>query len=118
MKIAAHFYITEHGTDVALTFFDLRKAFDSVPHLPLLQKLKDIGLEQHILQWLTSYLSDRQQHVVVDGATSNASLVLSGVPQGSVLSPLPLYLRDQRYQCMQTTFFSASQSTILTTMMI
>ena len=38
MKIAAHFYITEHGTDVALTFFDPRKAFDSVPHVPLLQK--------------------------------------------------------------------------------
>ena len=71
-----------------LTFFDLRKAFDSVPHLPLLQKLKDICLEQHILQWLTSYLSDRQQHVVVDGATSNASSVLSGVPQGSVLGLL------------------------------
>ena len=80
--------LLEHGADVALTFFDLRKAFDSVPHLPLLQKLKDIGLEQHILQWLTSYLSDRQQHVVVDGATSNASSVLSGVPQGSVLGPL------------------------------
>ena len=31
--------LSEHGTDVAVTFFDLRKAFDSVPHLPLLQKL-------------------------------------------------------------------------------
>ena len=79
--------LLEHGADVALTFFDLRKAFDSVHYLPLLQKLKDIGLEQHILQWLTLYLSDRQQHVVVDGATSNASSVLSGVLQGSVLGP-------------------------------
>ena len=117
--------LLEHGADVAVTFFDLRKAFDSVPHLPLLQKLKDICLEQHILQWLTSYLSDRQQHVVVDGATSNASLVLSGVPQGLVLGPLLSLctstvcpLRDQRYQCMQTKFFSASRSTILTTTMI
>ena len=66
----------EHGADVALTFFDLRKAFNSMSYLPLLQKTKDIGLEQHDLQWLTSYLSD----VVVDGATSNASPVLSGVP--------------------------------------
>ena len=80
--------LLEHGADVAHTFFDLRKAFDSVPHLPLLQKLKDIGLEQHVLQWLTSYLSDRQQRVVVDGATSNVSPVLSGVPQGSVLGLL------------------------------
>ena len=54
-------------------FIDLRKAFDSVPHLPLLNKLKNIELEQHVLQWLTSYLSDRQQYVVVDGATSKTS---------------------------------------------
>ena len=66
----------------------LRKAFDSVPRLPLLNKLKNIELEQHVLQWLTSYLSDRQQYVVVDSATSKTSPVLSGVPQGSVLGPL------------------------------
>ena len=59
-----------------------------MPHLLLLQKLKDIGLEQHVLQWLTSYLSDRQQHIIVDGGTSNTSPVLSVVPQESVLGPL------------------------------
>ena len=57
----------EYVTDVCLTFFDLRKAFNSVPHLPLLNKLKNIELEQHVLQWLTSILSDRQQYVIVDG---------------------------------------------------
>ena len=47
------------------------------------------GLVQHVLQWLTSYLSGRQQHAF---ATSNAILVLSGVPQGSgpLLYPLSL----------------------------
>jgi len=66
--------------------FDLRKAFDSVPHLPLLNKLKDMELEQHVLP---SYLSYRQQYiVVVDSATSKTSPVLSGVLQGSVLGPL------------------------------
>jgi len=75
----------ENGTGVCLTFIDLRKAFDGVLHLPLLNKLKDIELEQHVLQWLTSYLSDRQQYIIVDGATSKTS---PGVPQGFVLGPL------------------------------
>ena len=80
--------LMENGSDVSLVFFDLRKAFDSVPHLPLLHKLKDIGLNQHILQWIASYLCNRQQYVVVDGASSGPTSVLSGVPQGSVLGPL------------------------------
>jgi len=75
-------------TDVCLSFFNLRKAFDSVLPLPLLNKLRDIELEQHVLQWLTSHLSDRQQYVVVDGATSKAGPVLSGISQASVLVPL------------------------------
>ena len=78
----------DNGLDVSLVFFNLRKAFDSVPHLPLLHKLKDIGLNQHILQWITSYLCNRQQYVVVDGASSGSTTMLSGVPQGSVLGPI------------------------------
>ena len=78
------FFSGAYRADIALTFYDPRKVFDSVPHLPLLQKLKDIGLEQHVLQWLTSYQSDRQQHIVVHGATSTASPGLSGVAQGQV----------------------------------
>jgi len=51
--------LMENGFDVSLVFFDLRKAFDSVPHLPLLHKLKDIGLNQHILQWMhRTYATD------------------------------------------------------------
>ena len=60
----------------------------TLPHIPLLQKLSDIGLNPFILRWIKSYLTNRKQFVVVDGSSSTPLQVLSGVPQGSVLGPL------------------------------
>ena len=69
------FKALEAGQEVCSIFFDLKKAFDSVPHRPLLDKLASYGLDVHTLSWITSYLTNRKQHVVVGGETSLFYLV-------------------------------------------
>jgi len=78
--------ILESKRDVCAVFFNLTKAFDTVPHRPLMAKLEETGLNPHMLEWIWSYLNDRQQKVVVGGDASTETPVLSGVPQGSVLT--------------------------------
>ena len=66
----------------------MRKAFDRVLHLQLLDQLKDINLNPYLLKWISNYPSNRSQFITVEGEISDRLTVVSGVPQGSVLGPL------------------------------
>ena len=78
----------EKGNKVRTVFLDLKKAFDRVPHRPLLDKFRALNINPSVLQWLESYLIHQSQFVIVGGESSAPASVLSGVPQRSVLGPL------------------------------
>jgi hypothetical protein len=70
----------------AVVFLDYSKAFDSVSHQLLVNKLRDkFNLSDLALKWFKSYLTERYQYVSIDGKTSKPNLIKYGVPQGSVL---------------------------------
>ena len=77
-------------------FLDLKKAFDTVDHKILIDKLFKYGIKGKEREWFKSYLSGRKQFCSVNGQRSKTEGVLCGIPQGSCLGPLLfiVYLND------------------------
>ena len=91
----------ENGEFIIGVFLDFSKAFDTVNHDVLLQKLHHYGIRGSALKWFQSYLSDRQQYVTYNGEESSKKGINCGVPQGSILGPLLLiiYINDISNVC-------------------
>ena len=78
----------ESGQEARIIQIDFSAAFDTVNHQGILYKLCSVGIRGSVLSILTQFLPNRSQHVMVDGCRSKQVNVVSGVPQGSVLSQL------------------------------
>lgn len=78
----------ENGQQIDCIYTDFSKAFDKVQHNILIFKLKQLGFNQLLLSWISSYLSNRFFRVAFNCELSDRHQILSGVPQGSHLGPL------------------------------
>ena len=87
---------TAKGLFTGMVLLDLQKAFDTVDHEILCQKLEVLGV--HSIEWFRSYLTNRKQLVNVNSCNSDVSNISCGVPQGSLLGPLLflIYVNDMQ----------------------
>ena len=89
---------------------DLRKAFDTINHYRLLEKLSQCGVRGIVNKWFQSYLRNRKQAVFVNNEWSNFEPINCCVPQGSILGPLLfiIYINDfpERYPNETTYLFA------------
>ena len=90
----------DEGLSTNLISKDLKKAFDTVDHEILCQKLVHYGVVGKELWWFKSHLSNREQYCRIDGVDSNVNDINVGVPHGSCLGPLMFLVYINDLQCM------------------
>ena len=105
----------ENGDYATGFFLDFSKAFDTVNHSILLEKLHHYGIRGCAHSWFKSYLSNRHQCVTYDGVMSGKQMIRCGVPQGSILGPLLFltYMNDLSSACDHSQPFLFADDTNL-----
>ena len=86
----------EKGHSAVGLFLDFKKAFDTVDHDLLFQKMNTYGIRGNVLNWFSSYLRNRKQTVIYNNHESDYKEIKCGIPQGSILGPLLflIYIND------------------------
>ena len=98
-----------------MILIDIQKAFDTIDHEILLQKLKAIKFSESTIKWFKSYLSERIFLVNIEKKLSDLGKISCGVPQGSILGPLLflIYVNDMTQAVTSTLLLYADNSCIL-----
>jgi len=97
--------LIDEGGNIDNIYLDFAKAFDTVPQNRLIVNLQSYSIGGKVLDWISNFLTDRRQQVLVQESESSWAKVVSGVPQGSVLAPIPYCVLHKWYAGYNLVFY-------------